>query len=92
MDEFLKYCAEVEAGDIYSETVVLEKEGLVSVLNAVGCVTGAIISQIDPRNENPTIAVFPTIEAAKEIMQTSIKTSKERGWKVILKGKPKWSW
>jgi len=91
-NSFLKYCVETESGDIYAETVVLGKDDMVAVLNAIATPNFGIVVQLDPRNSEPNIQGFDGINTIKQVIKQSVETSIERGWKVLKRGKPKWSW
>ena len=90
LKKFRDYCDNLDEKEGYSEVIVLEKEGRTAVFNIIGSGVGAIVSRIDPREDSPEIAIFPSIDAGRNVLKNSIKTSIERGWTVVRKTKPTW--
>lgn len=87
MDEFLKYCNELDATLMYADTAMLERGEKVLVIHASAIATKGVFTLLHPDKENPIVVVFPTVENTVNAFDQSIKLSVSEGWKIVKRRK-----
>lgn len=85
-DEFLGFIEESFNDEPEQLTMILEKEGLISLIASVIAEDGGMLFIYDTRDNQPKVGLFHSPEKAREALRNAIKVSNGRGWRVVFSG------
>lgn len=69
-------------------TTILEKNSMIGLLSIRSATDGAAICKVDPREAFPALKVYDDPDLARKWFAKAIRTSVERGWRVLYDGLP----
>lgn len=69
-------------------TTILEKNSMIGLLSIRSATDGAAICKVDPREAFPSLKVYDDPELARQWFAKAVRTSVERGWRVLYDGLP----